>query len=271
MTDLKQIAIHGVPRSGTSWVGEILNSSPFTIYKYQPLFSYALKDYLTPASSPERIQSFFHLLAETSDEFMDRLPERRQGKLPVFSKQAPTHVVYKEVRYHHILENLLGNSPDTRLVAVIRNPLAVIGSWASAPREFRIDQGWVLSREWRHAELKNGGRPEEYFGFEKWKEATRLFLRLESQFPGQVYVLRYESLVQSPAAEVDRVFGFCGLELSGQTSEFLAESTRSENSDTYSVYRAGNTTEKWKTVLSKEIADSIVRETRAAELGQFLT
>ena len=50
-TSLVRVAIHGPPRSGTTWIGEIVNSSPRTIVKYQPLFSYALKDYLSPGSS----------------------------------------------------------------------------------------------------------------------------------------------------------------------------------------------------------------------------
>ena len=34
----------GVPRSGTSWFGELFNSSPRVAYRFQPLFSYAFKD-----------------------------------------------------------------------------------------------------------------------------------------------------------------------------------------------------------------------------------
>ena len=48
------VAIHGVPRSGTSWIGEIINSSPNVLYKFQPLFSYALKDFLTTFSKKRR-------------------------------------------------------------------------------------------------------------------------------------------------------------------------------------------------------------------------
>jgi hypothetical protein len=229
-----------------------------------------MKGFLAPDSSPERINQFFNMLCATDDAFMDRLEQRREGKLPVFAKQPPTHLVYKEVRYHHILENLLRNDPGVRLVAVVRNPLSVIASWASAPREFRADQGWDLHREWRYAELKNGARPEEYFGFEKWKEATLLFLRLESQFAGRVCLLRYESLVGATETEVEGAFKFCGLPVSNQTREFLAESTCVEVPDAYSVYRAVETTQKWKSVLSPDIAESIVAQTRAAKLGQFL-
>ena len=43
---MKRIGLHGVPRSGTSWLGNIFNSSPDLTYKHQPLYSYAFKNYL---------------------------------------------------------------------------------------------------------------------------------------------------------------------------------------------------------------------------------
>ena len=35
------VGVHGVPRSGTSWLGQILNASKKVNFKFQPLFSYA--------------------------------------------------------------------------------------------------------------------------------------------------------------------------------------------------------------------------------------
>ena len=128
LTEYANIAIHGVPRSGTNWVGEILNSSPRTIYKFQPFFSYAFKSFLTSNSSAEQVQRFFSLLAVKRDGFLDQEEARAEATLPRFSKQDPTHLVYKEVRYHHILANLLKKATNTRLIAVIRNPLSVISS-----------------------------------------------------------------------------------------------------------------------------------------------
>jgi len=270
LTEYANIAIHGVPRSGTTWVGEILNSSPQTVYKYQPLFSYAFKSFLTPESPAQEIQKFFRLLAARRERFLDQEEARLEGTLPTFFKRSPTHLVYKEVRYHHILDNMLKKASDIRLVAVIRNPLSVVSSWVSALDEFRKDQGWIVAQEWKYATRKNRGRPEEFFGFEKWKEATQLFLNLELQFPDKVYVLNYETLVHSPEREVDNLFRFCKLKVSSQTRKFLAESTAVEKPGTYSVYRAGKTTRKWKTFLSPEIAESIVKETRAANLQRYL-
>ncbi|NJL77037.1 MAG: hypothetical protein HC892_20510 [Saprospiraceae bacterium] len=83
---MQRIAIHSVPRSGSSWLGHILNSSPEVTYKYQPLFSYELKDYLSDNSSIETIDGFFNKLFFTNDEFTNQKKELASGKAPNFNK-----------------------------------------------------------------------------------------------------------------------------------------------------------------------------------------
>ena len=56
---MQRIAIHSVPRSGSTWLGQIFNSSSLVIYKYQPLFSYAFKGRLSPQSTNNKIVQFF--------------------------------------------------------------------------------------------------------------------------------------------------------------------------------------------------------------------
>jgi len=267
---LVRVAVHGVPRSGTTWVGEILNSSPNVIYKYQPLFAYALKGFLTPNSTPAEIDAFFSRLVTTQDEFMDQVAAREAGKLPSFTKSTPTHVVYKEVRYHGILTNLLQRAPDVRLIAVIRNPLATLNSWLRAPREFRQDLGWSVAAEWRAAPSKNLDRPEEYNGYERWKEATRLFLRLEAQFPDRVHLLRYSALVNNTSVEVERLFTFCGLSVTEQTLAFLTASTTQMVGDAYAVYRSQQTDDRWRTELDPEIVAAVCDDLKTDQLSIFL-
>ncbi|MDH5934310.1 hypothetical protein, partial [Vibrio splendidus] len=60
---MHKVAIHSVPRSGSSWLGEIINSSPQVNYSFQPLFSYEFKSYLNENSSLENINNFFYNLS----------------------------------------------------------------------------------------------------------------------------------------------------------------------------------------------------------------
>ena len=59
---MERLAIFGVPRSGTSWLGEIVNSSEYTCYKYQPLFSYAHKNFLNKDLDIANVNIFFNNL-----------------------------------------------------------------------------------------------------------------------------------------------------------------------------------------------------------------
>jgi hypothetical protein len=268
--DLLPVAIHGVPRSGTSWLGEILNSSPATVYKFQPLFSYRFKSFLGPTSSAAEIDDFFRRVAASSDDFLDQTERRSSGSLPTFDKERPTHLVYKEVRYHHILPNLLERCPELRLVSIVRNPIAVISSWLRAPREFRADLGWQPLEEWRRAPSKNQGRPEEFYGYEKWKEATRLFFALEREHSGRVVVVDYHQLVTDRHAAVERIFDCCGLAITRQTEDFLARSASRDVDDPYGVYRSRSTDDEWTRHLDAEIAAAIAADLRGDDLERLL-
>jgi hypothetical protein len=84
---MKRIALHGTPRSGTTWLGEIINSSTEVVYKYQPLFSYGLKSFLGATSSREQIDEFFKMLRQSNDPFCDQVESRNSGELPLFEKK----------------------------------------------------------------------------------------------------------------------------------------------------------------------------------------
>jgi hypothetical protein len=268
---MNSIAIHGLPRSGTSWLGEIFNSCPDLVYKFQPLFSYAFKSYLTPSSTASDIEDFFHLISKREDSFLDQREAREAGKKPRFQKsETPQHVAYKEVRYHQILPNMLRQSPETKLVLITRNPLAVIHSWLNAPREFRRDLGWQVLDEWRYAIKKNLNRPEEYNGFERWKEATSMFVFLAAQYPNQVTLCRYEELASNPLEQTRKLFDFCGLRFTEQTTNFLNQSSGQKDPDGYSVYRSKTDIHRWRDQLDSSIVLAVQTDLADSPLRAFL-
>jgi hypothetical protein len=265
------VAIHGVPRSGTTWIGEIINSSPNTLYHYQPLFSYAHKDYLTPKSTQGDIDTFFTRLKSCNDNFTGQLEQRHKGILPVFQKEQITHIAYKEVRYHNILANLMAQKHDLKLVTIIRNPLSVINSWLKAPKEFRADLNWNMLNEWQYATKKNQNKPEEYNGFEKWKEASTLFLDLKEAYPDRVHLITYSAYLADPIQETKLLFNFLDLSYTGQTIRFLNESTGQYNVDPYSVYKTQQSDDAWKQELPNEISEKIQSNLKDTRLEIFLT
>jgi hypothetical protein len=271
---MKKVAIHSVPRSGSSWLGQIFNSSPEVVFKYQPLFSYAFKGYLNEHSLSAEIDKFFSLLAASDDDFLDQKKKVSEGSYPAFAKDKnPGIIAYKEVRYHFILENLLRTDPEIKVIGLVRDPRATINSWLLAPREFRADLGWAAHEEWMYAEKKNEGRPEEYNGYMKWKEVTLLFEKLEKAFPSRFYLLQYKDLLADTEKSVKEIFSFCGISMSEQTRQFLDSSTRNagQKNDAYSVFRSKEMRDiEWEKQLDPQIAEMIVSDVNSSGLQKYL-
>ena len=269
---MKRIAIHSVPRSGSSWLAQIFNSSPNVIYKFQPLFSYALKSFIDEKSSKQDIDAFFDKLAETKDDFIDQKLQIDNGNYPKFIKNNPQFICYKEVRYHYIIENLLQKNRDIKIVGIVRSPFAVISSWLKAPKEFRKELGWNEIKEWRYAPKKNDTKKEEYNGYEKWKEIATLFLDLQNKFPDNFYLLKYSDLLASPEKIVTEIFSFCEITYSSQTKNFIKQSISTQKSDAYSVFR-NKTIKKdieYKKNLNPIIQKEIFEDIKDTKFEQFL-
>lgn len=269
MQIIQRIAIHSVPRSGSTWLGTIFNSHPKVIYKYQPLFSYAFKERLSNASGLAEIHDFFNELALSKDDFLDQKGEKEAGIIPEFQKERPEFLVYKEVRYHYILHNLLEKDSEVKVVGLIRNPLSVISSWLRAPKEFRLDQGWSVEEEWRLAPRKNLGKPEEYNGYEKWKEVLRLFEKLNELFPTQFLLVNYDDLLRDKAKMVEEIFSFCGLEILPQVQDFIHQSSSTDHANAYSVYKTKSKIDDlWREHLPKAIREEILNDQEFKEINE---
>lgn len=268
---MKKIAIHSVPRSGSTWLGQIFNSCLNVKYAYQPLFSYAFKSYLNENSSLDDINSFFEHLKNSNDSFINQKEEEEKGIIPTFKKNDFIDtVVYKEVRYHYIIENLLKKDKEIKIIGLIRNPFAVINSWLLAPKEFRAELGWNELEEWNFANKKNLKGREEYNGFQKWKEITILFDQLEKQYPNNFKVVLYDDLVSDVNTTVKELFRFCELELTEQTEAFLKPKIKRNDVDRYSVFKNISKDDKWKETLDKEIFNTILKELMSTNLEKII-
>ena len=267
---MQKMAIHSVPRSGSTWLGNIFNSHPDVSFKYQPLFSYAFKDFLTDSSSAKVIQNFFDLIHASEDDFINQKEGIDKGIIPNFEKNSKsTHICYKEVRYHHILENLLSERNEVKVILLVRNPLAVLYSWKNAPKEFRSEKGWQFEEEWLNAPLKNQGRPEEFNGYSKWKEATLLFLNLKERFPEQVFLLTYSQLISDTEKVVKELFSFSNLSIDPQTESFLKESRSKHQKNAYSIFKVKKQDNAWKQ-LPAEIISFVKKDLKDSSLETFL-
>jgi hypothetical protein len=266
----KIISLHGVPRSGTSWFGQIFNSSPNVRFKYQPLFSYAFKDRISLNSNEKEIRLYYDSLYNYADNFLDQHEKIEKGIYPVFKikRKQPEFLITKMVRYHYLIPHLLEVIDNIIVLAIIRHPCGVLFSWKKNPREFKKE--WNYQKEWRFGQSKNRFRPEEYFGFNRWKEATKLFLETESKYPKKFKLIKYEDLVNEPVKETKQLFDFCGIELEEQTLDFLTKSRQNHQNDVSSVYKGKKDIEDWKDGLDLDIIKIVLNELSETEFDRFM-
>lgn len=224
---MKNVAIFGSPRSGTTWLGQLFNSSPNCLYRYQPLFSYEFKNCITTNSTPSDIECFYKKLKNAKSDFV--LTDHS------FKKTDITHLVWKEVRYHHITDNLLKHS-NLKIIYIERDALSVINSWYNAPKEFNQKE-WNIFDEWRDAPSKNQNRPEEFNGYNKWLEVGEIHRRNKKKYAGRVKIIDYNALRNNTVKIMKDVFSFCDINWNDQVNEFINLTKTRHDNDKYSVFK----------------------------------
>ena len=264
------LSIWSPPRSGSTWLGQIFNSSPLTLYRHQPLFSYPLKNYLTDNSNNKEIDSFFNKLTNCTDEFvLHGLASPKERELLTFSKQLiPTHLLMKHVRYHHIINNLLDKTNNFRVIGLIRHPCATINSWIKSAREF--DRNWNPLEEWRLANKKNLGRFEEFNGYDKWKEIVINFNELKIKYPEKVYLVQYNELINHTIDIVRELFSFANLHFESQTEKFIHDSKNFNIESEYAVFKTRNLDFAWKKELNRIIIEEIFKDLEGTDLAYLI-
>ncbi|HZE89535.1 MAG TPA: sulfotransferase [Verrucomicrobiae bacterium] len=260
----------GMPRSGTSWLSQIVDSSPDVRFRLSPLFSWAFKNAASERSSRAEWEEVLRGAWEREDRFMSQTYQREAGRYPVFAvkQEAPRVLAIKDTRYHQILERLLELFECARLVAIVRHPCGAVHSWLTTPKEF--PDGADKSAEWRTGACRKTA-PEEFWGFDDWKAVTRLHLDLARRHPRRVLVVRYEDLVGNAAMVGRRVLRFLDLAWTAQTGAFVAESQSRHIEDTHAVFKDPSVMDRWRRELSPDIQEAIRGELEGSDLAEFLS
>ena len=263
------IMIVGMPRSGTSWLSQILDSCPQVCFRLSPLFSYAFKNAVNENSSKEAYENVFRGAYAAHDEFMGQTRNRELGHYPVFKikDSAPEFLVIKMTRFHNLISTILRYFENLRIAAIVRHPCGAINSWLATPKEFPQEADPM--KEWRTGACRKTG-PEEFWGFEDWKKVTRLHLSLAAEYPDRFTIVQYEDLVTNPVGKTRQLFSFLELPYTPQTEAFLIESQSRHDEDTHATYKDPGVKDQWKTRLHPQIQAEILKETQHTDLEQFL-
>ena len=259
-----------MPRSGTSWVGQIFDSHPDTKYRLAPLFSYAFKNYVNEDSTQDEWIDFFNKVYNVEgDNFLEQSNRRKNNQYPVFNnkKTDSSYLVLKHTRYHNLTEYLLNNNPTVKIIHIVRNPCATINSWINTPGEFPKTADPL--KEWKTGCCRKTSI-EEFWGFKDWVQLTKFYSNLSNTYPVNVFIVRYENLVNEPLKYVNKMFYFIGLKFHPQTEKFLIDCHNKHEDNDYAVFKNKSVKNKWKTQLDPRIRDEIISDLKGTELEVFL-
>ena len=194
------VLLLGMPRSGTTWLSQIFESSPQFLVRLSPNFSHRLKNQIDATSTREAWIDQLVEAANCDDAFMTQNWRRDTGELARFDSAtagSETHLAIKDTRFHELYQRALSLLPGARCIYVVRHPAGAINSWWRS-KEFPPDA--ILDREWRGGACRKDG-PGEHWGFDDWRLLTDRYLDLEELHPQRYCTFRYEDLVADPIGE----------------------------------------------------------------------
>ncbi|MFT6248789.1 MAG: hypothetical protein ACJAZQ_001998 [Cognaticolwellia sp.] len=203
-----------------------------------------------------------------NSDFLSQADKKLTGEYPTFEKNIKTEfLVFKENRYQNIIEPMMRKTAHLKLVAIIRNPNAVINSWLQSDKDF---PEWAIPRkEWRYGACKNIGG-EDFYGYYKWKEVSNIYLDLKEKWPERVCVVHYEELTSKPEKITKMLFEFCSIPYERQTIDFLKSSTTQHIDSPYSVFKNASVIDKWQHELDPYISNEIIQDLTGTRLEKFI-
>lgn len=264
---MRKLIVTGMPRSGTSWLGQIINSLPEVSFRTEPLFSYRFKNIIDPNSTRVEVNDFFDSLVDVDDHFILQKQNQEKGIFPVFDKTQPEILAFKTTRHFELLERYLEVVSDLEIIAIVRHPCAVINSWFKSYREFE-KKGCQQNRDWKSGGCRKN-EVGEYWGFDDWIKSTKMFLDFSSNYPN-FQLVRYSDLVRDTEATLNELFGQLGIGMTEQTRKFISECHMRHDEDTYSVFKSKQVLTAWCDELERSIATEIINQTSAMNLSDFL-
>lgn len=271
---LRPLFLLGMPRSGTSWLSQIVESSPDCVVRLSPNFSYPLKHRLHMASSPEAWRAVLQAARASDDPFMTQDYRRDTGELGRFGDKPPEGLqvlAVKDTRFHGLYLDAMDKLSDAKLVYIVRHPAACLWSWRCC-KEFPPDTDFRA--HWRSGACRKTGLPPtedgEYWGFDDWKALTRRYVTLAAAEPARYHVLHYERLVACAEAEVAALFRFVGLPMTPSTRRFLRDSQSRHDPRPYAVYKDRTVADVWRPHFPPEVLRQIEAETRDPLLSPYV-
>lgn len=267
------LVIAGSPRSGTTWLAELLNRIPRSAILFEP-------EHVQQVPEARAAGLTWHTIKEPDEDwpqgrqFFDRVLRGQLisswtvAHVPVTSAVAPRTWIVKFVDANFMLGWLAKNFPIKPPALLVRHPCAVIAS--------QLRRGWsnphpprlkgFLARYPQFTDYLETLRDPAEFAAALWSMQTYAPLMLPRPWP--FVLIPYEDLAADPRRELSRLFDAWQLAMPEGVLEGALRP--SGTTDTGSALRAGaDPSSAWRNSLSARQIDGILAVIRAFGLDFY--
>lgn len=229
---LDKFVILGVPRSGTSWLNEILNSHPEIRSLYQPLHSYTFPLGHQELESDSRLEGLFSSLLSSDDPFINMKIGSGKSDYNFTAEPNLRAIGFKETHFLQEILNAVERVDFFRAICIVRDPRETLRSWLNHPREFTEHE--KFEEVWKSGGVRNT-REGNYFGFDAWLNFLNMALKLRDTDPSKICFVSYHNLKKNGEVEIRKVLEFLNTNWAPEVGEYLYSSAIKEQKSLDSV------------------------------------
>lgn len=280
MSSKKPILVTGAPRSGTSWIGRIMEQVPFVRYTHEP-FNISRKPC---ACGVEFKHWFFYLSPENCHEFEEHLRHviypaySRAGLQNLFTEMAQARRIrllwkyLQAYRFHRAVvkdplavfsAETLASLFDMDVVVLIRHPAAIVSSYKALnwthPFSHFLHQPQLMEEHLApfRAEIEDFVEHEHDIVDQVallWKLIHHMVIQYQKTHPDWIFI-RHEDLASDPVEGYRNLFNRLELPFSPHVRDAInAYSLQKQPSDTTRPYaikqNSSQVVSKWRKYLT---------------------
>jgi hypothetical protein len=231
------VVVSGCPRSGSTWLAELLNTIPGTCILMEPLYltfvpeakaaGFSWRTEITEGSSWPEAETYLH--RALTGQMLNTFTVSRANWTQLWF---PKHWIVKFVRANRLLFWLANRFPTRVPILIIRHPCAVVSSQMHRP-------AW---KDRSHIELA-----------EIW--CQDYLAPLSSPLPHPWLLVSYERLLRNSRQEMKRIFAVLNLEMPAAVLQRLHKPSTTTRSDS-PVMLGKDPVRHWQRHLtSQQVAD----------------
>lgn len=234
---MKINVILSMPRSGSSFLSQLIEADKTTVLRLSPFFSYKFREMSYSISSPCDVKEWCEALVASNDAFVCQTDRKTSGEYPNIEKCNNRRVLYiKDTRNFFDYIRLFFISPDINLIFLSRKLSSQLSSWILSPEWKGMDYTSQSMLNANARKILEDNPRDEYWGIADHFYFQRLMKDCIGKFPERCVHIQYEDLV---VGKFDKLLQIdADLEMEMLRDQFkLMGSVLGKKLTPYSVYR----------------------------------